>query len=60
MLWPWKKFHRVCWKVWKFVKEDRWRIQSNFPEHALEVVISELSHAWNKSSIILEIADKGW
>lgn len=26
MLWPWKKFHRVCQKVWKFVKEDRWLI----------------------------------
>ncbi|KAK0678077.1 EPHA6 protein, partial [Pygoscelis papua] len=40
--------------------EDRWLIYIKFPEHILEVVISELSRTWNKSSSVLETADKGW
>lgn len=44
--------------MWKF--KDRRLICINFPEHILKAVISQLSGTWNKSSNVLEGADKEW
>lgn len=58
MLQSWEKSQRVFQKVWKF--KDRGLICINFPEHILKAVISQLCGTWNKSSSVLEVADKKW